>query len=79
MIADYFTKPLQGSIFKKFRDFIMNINPATPESLDYRSVLKQYERERDNQSTVLFSKTVKGTPGSSTATSTSKNGCTGDG
>ena len=25
MIADYFTKPLQGSIFKKFRDVILNL------------------------------------------------------
>jgi hypothetical protein len=24
MIANYFTKPLQGSLFKKFRDMIMN-------------------------------------------------------
>jgi hypothetical protein len=24
MIADFFTKPLQGSLFQKFRDFIMN-------------------------------------------------------
>ena len=25
MIADYFTKPLQGSIFKKFREEILNL------------------------------------------------------
>ena len=28
MIADYFTKPLQGSLFKRFRDFIMNADPS---------------------------------------------------
>jgi hypothetical protein len=27
MVADYFTKPLQGTLFHKFRDFIMNIDP----------------------------------------------------
>ena len=27
MVADYFTKPLQGSLFRKFRDLIMNIDP----------------------------------------------------
>jgi hypothetical protein len=42
MIADYFTKALQGATFKKMRDLIMNVNPTT--SLDYaledcRSVL----------------------------------------
>ena len=29
MIADFFTKPLQGKLFKTFRDFILNIDPAT--------------------------------------------------
>jgi hypothetical protein len=28
MIADFFTKPLQGSLFRKFRAFIMNIRSA---------------------------------------------------
>ena len=26
MIADYFTKPLQGALFRKFRDLIMGID-----------------------------------------------------
>ena len=26
MISDFFTKPLQGSHFRKFRDFILNVN-----------------------------------------------------
>ena len=26
MISDFFTKPLQGSQFRKFRDFILNID-----------------------------------------------------
>ena len=44
MIADYFTKPLQGSLFKRFRDFIMNGNPSstTTHGLEgCRSVLEQ--------------------------------------
>ena len=39
MIADFFTKPLQGSNFKKFRDFIMNVDPALTGAQDPRSVL----------------------------------------
>ena len=44
MIADYFTKPLQGSLFKKFRDFIMNGDPSSTMTnglKDRRSVLEQ--------------------------------------
>ena len=29
MIADYFTKPLQGAPFRKLRDLIMNIDPSS--------------------------------------------------
>jgi hypothetical protein len=41
MIADYFTKPLQGALFLKMRNEIMNVNP---DHIDYaledcRSVL----------------------------------------
>ena len=28
MLADYFSKPLQGSLFRKFRNLILNINPT---------------------------------------------------
>jgi hypothetical protein len=28
MIGDYATKPLQGTLFKRFRDFIMGVVPA---------------------------------------------------
>ena len=31
MIADYFTKPLQGSLFRKLRDLVMGIIPANFE------------------------------------------------
>jgi hypothetical protein len=44
MIAGYFIKPLQGSLFKRFRDMIMNnygdLFP-TKGGADRRSVLKQ--------------------------------------
>ena len=41
MVADYFTKPLQGTLFRKFRDFIMNIDPLPTMAIeDRRSVLK---------------------------------------
>ena len=43
MISDFFTKPLQGSQFQKFRDFILNIDhgdcPAgTQECVETSSV-----------------------------------------
>jgi hypothetical protein len=30
MIADYMTKPLQGTLFKQFRDHIMDVDQASP-------------------------------------------------
>jgi hypothetical protein len=42
MVADYFTKPLQGALFKKFRNLIMNVDsfdPSTDSHKDQRSVL----------------------------------------
>jgi hypothetical protein len=43
MLADFFTKPLQGSIFRKFRDIILNIqgDPVTTTREDHRSVLSK--------------------------------------
>jgi len=40
MVADYFTKPLQGAPFYKLRDLIMNIDPSSPYHSSQRSVLK---------------------------------------
>ena len=45
MLADYFTKPLQGSQFKIFRNRIMNYNPDEESNLNYRSVLEEAEAE----------------------------------
>ena len=41
MLGDYFTKPLQGGLFTKFRDRILNVqaDPSTVPSKDHRSVL----------------------------------------
>ena len=39
MIADPFTKPLQGSAFRKFRNLIMN-DPHSETGADHRSVLE---------------------------------------
>jgi hypothetical protein len=41
MVADYFTKPLQGTPFRKFRDIVMNYksDPHLHECEDHRSVL----------------------------------------
>jgi hypothetical protein len=39
MIADFFTKPLQGLAFQTFRDFIMNVDQPCETQSDPRSVL----------------------------------------
>ena len=44
MLADYFTKPLQGALFYKLRDRIMNIDPSSEyHSSAHRSVLRNGE------------------------------------
>jgi hypothetical protein len=39
MVADCFTKPLQGSLFYKFRDQILGVVPMDDLNADHRSVL----------------------------------------
>jgi hypothetical protein len=41
MVADFFTKPVQGSLFQKLWNAIMNIEPETVNCWDHRSVLEQ--------------------------------------
>ena len=41
MVADYFTKPLQGALFYKLRDHIMNIDPSSKFHSGHRSVLEK--------------------------------------
>jgi hypothetical protein len=40
MVSDYFTKPLQGSLFRKMRGQIMNVDPDAMDGWDHRSVLE---------------------------------------
>ena len=41
MVADFFTKPLQGMLFYKFRAIIMNLNrEVLPDTSDLGSVLE---------------------------------------
>ncbi len=39
MVADYFTKPLQGALFYTFRDQLMGVVPMDTIMGDHRSVL----------------------------------------
>jgi hypothetical protein len=45
MIADFFTKPLQGTTFHNVRDVLMNFDPVINSMQDYRGVLKEPEPE----------------------------------
>ena len=47
MIADYFTKPLQGALFYKMRDLIMNIAPSSEFHSGNRSVLTDKNLNED--------------------------------
>ena len=40
MRADFFTKPLQGMLFYRLHDLIMNIAPESPYHSSHRSVLQ---------------------------------------
>jgi hypothetical protein len=46
MIVDFFTKPVQGTLFQKFRNFIMNCDPLTNSLRDHRSVLRNMEIQK---------------------------------
>ena len=52
MIGDYFTKPLQGTLFNKFRDRVLNIqvDPSPVPVTDHRSVLGQHRSHATEQS-----------------------------
>lgn len=47
MLADFFTKPLQGTPFRKFRDEIMNVDPAQLHAMAHRSVLEHGDQAND--------------------------------
>jgi hypothetical protein len=62
MLADYFTKPLQGVLFYKLRDYIMNIDSSSEFHSSHRSVLKDEDPTEtdvaDVSKTVRFEKNV---------------------
>jgi hypothetical protein len=70
MLADYFTKPLQGNVFRKFRSVIMgytHINELLldpdfllKERVEKRAniVIKKYEAKNNNCS-MMYAETVK--------------------
>jgi len=39
MVADFFTKPLQGSAFIRFRNFLLNVDSLIDSTKNLRSVL----------------------------------------
>ena len=53
MLADFFTKPLQGTLFRQLRDRIMNIDPSSVYHSTYRrSVLDDNDRRSTDQSNI---------------------------
>ena len=52
MLGDYFTKPLQGALFNKFRDHVLNIQVdlSPVPFVDHRSVLGQHRLHATEQS-----------------------------
>jgi hypothetical protein len=49
MVADYFTKPLQGKLFYKLRDLVMNIGPSSKYSSAQRSVLRNGDTRKSDR------------------------------
>jgi hypothetical protein len=47
MIADFFTKPLQGMQLAAFRDFIMNVDSGNKDAQNHRSVLEYDDTDND--------------------------------
>ena len=62
MLADYFTKPLQGATFRKFRDAIMNYNVVHSDvhPSDHRSVLDLEHANDQSHATALQLKRNRG-------------------
>jgi hypothetical protein len=52
MLADFFTKPLQGTLFQKFRNQVMNIDPSTKLYQDHRSVLESETKTQEGWTVV---------------------------
>ena len=50
MRADFFTKLLQGMLFYRLRDLIMNLAPESPYHSSHRSVLQDTNEGRNKSS-----------------------------
>jgi hypothetical protein len=52
MIADFYTKPLQGALFYKFRNAVLGINPDNFEEYkrNYYEILKRFDLLDSNAS-----------------------------
>ena len=50
MHADFFTKPLQGMLFYRLHDLIMNLAPENPYHSSHRSVLQDTDEGRNKSS-----------------------------
>ena len=48
MRADFFTKPLEGMLFYRLHDLIMNLAPESPYHSSHRSVLQDTDESNDN-------------------------------
>jgi hypothetical protein len=71
MLADYFTKPLQGCLFLRMRDAIMNLDPCSPYHSGHRSVL---EKDNINEKTDTSTGSATSTSGSGNHMSTNSCG-----
>jgi len=47
MLEDLFTKPLQGSTFKKMRNVILNLPDTDKANAEHRSVLENEKRNKE--------------------------------
>ena len=56
MVADYFTKPLQGSLFIKFRDLIQGIDHI--DIPQYNIEAQTYLRDKQQQIDALIAETT---------------------
>ncbi len=65
MVADFFTKPLQGSLFQCLHSIIMNLDPSAQGALDPRSVLGQSDREGSVKQNLPLRNRPKGQGGDS--------------
>ena len=53
LVADFYTKPLQGTLFRQFRNFILNIEDSQCDSLNYfNNVRNKMSTQDDDTSSV---------------------------